>query len=229
MSTAVRAWLTVLLLLVGAYGSYSFWRAYQAHAAGVAETPPAENSGVASKSSKPTLPRVPLEDFTFTDSNGEPFPMKNLEGKVWAASYFFATCPGFCLQMNYEIVGIAEDLRDQDITFVSFTVDPETDTTAELKAYAAKLKADPEHWKFLTGDPKKIQEFGQGSLKMPATKEHNDKLVLIGADGRVVGWYSTRDSLKVKQFKRKVRELLDADSEPNKGAEKRQDAQGDAS
>lgn len=229
MSTAVRTWLTFVLVLVGAYGSYSFWRAYQAHAASVAESTATEQPVSAAKPSKSTLPPVALENFTFTDSNGEPFPMKNLEGKVWAASYFFATCPGFCLQMNYEIVGIAEDLRDLDITFVSFTVDPETDTPAELKAYAAKLKADPEHWKFLTGDPKKIQEFGQGSLKMPATKEHNDKLVLVGADGRVVGWYSTRDSLKVKQFKRKVRELLSDEAAASKGAEKRHDAQGDAS
>lgn len=226
MSTGVRVWLSLILALTGAYGSYAFWRAYQAHAASAADSAPAGQAGAAAKTTKPQLDPVSLEKFTFTDADGKPFPMKNLEGKVWAASYFFATCPGFCLQMNYEIVGIAEELHDLDVTFVSFTVDPETDTPEELKAYAGKLKADPKQWKFLTGDAEKIREFGQGSLKMPATKEHNDKLVLVGPDGRVVGWYSTRNSLMVKKFKRKVRELLGADPDSAKSEAK---AEGDAS
>ncbi|HVW39232.1 MAG TPA: SCO family protein [Pirellulales bacterium] len=222
MTTTVRAWLSVALLLVGVYGSYTFWRAYQAHAAdgreGAAEADASE--AVAKPAKSTALPPVPLDEFTFTDENGEPFEMKSLQGKVWAASYFFATCPGFCLQMNYGIAGIAEDLEDEDITFVSFTVDPETDKPEDLKAYAKKLEADPKRWKFLTGPAEQIQKLGQGSLKMPATKEHNDKLVLVGADGRVVGWYSTRDTNKVRQFKRKVLELFDAGEKTEDGQQK---------
>ncbi|HEV7223387.1 MAG TPA: SCO family protein [Pirellulales bacterium] len=228
MSVAVKAWLSLALALVGAYGSYSFWRAYKAHAADAAETAPAGQSGVAKASKPDQLPPVPFDKFTFTDSEGQPFAMEQLKGKVWAASYFFATCPGFCLQMNYGIAEIAEDLQDEDITFVSFTVDPETDKPADLKEYARKLGADPQRWKFLTGPSEKIRELGQGSLKMPATKEHNDKLVLIGADGRLQGWYSTRDSNKVRQFKRKVRELLGVD-EPAGKAEKKTAAEGGGS
>jgi hypothetical protein len=63
---------------------------------------------------------------------------------------------------------------------------------------------------------------------MPATKEHNDKLVLIGADGRLQGWYSTRDSNKVRQFKRKVRELL-GDDEPSRAAPKKAADEGGGS
>lgn len=232
MTTTVRAWLSVALLLVGAYGSYTFWRAYQAHAADVLSS--AEETKAGETAAKPaktnTLSPVPLADFAFTDENGAPFEMNSLKGKVWAASYFFATCPGFCLQMNYGIAAIDDDLKGEDITFVSFTVDPETDKPEDLKAYAQKIGADPKRWKFLTGPAERIQKLGQGSLKMPATKEHNDKLVLVGADGRVVGWYSTRDPNKVKQFERKVRELLhgeQADEAEEKEA-KKSDA-GDAS
>jgi protein SCO1/2 len=220
MSVAVKAWLSLALALVGAYGSYSFWRAYKAHAASAAETAPAGRSGVVKAAKPGELPPVPLEKFTFTDENGEPFAMEQLKGKVWAASYFFATCPGFCLQMNYGVAELADALKDEDVTFVSFTVDPETDKPEDLKAYAKKLGADPKRWKFLTGPAEKIRELGQGSLKMPATKEHNDKLVLIGADGRVQGWYSTRESNKVRQFKRKVLELLDVDEPTGKTLKK---------
>ena len=133
---------------------------------------------------------MPLDKFTFTDSEGEPFPMQKLEGKVWVASYFFATCPGFCLQMNQEIAKIVPDLADEDVTFVSFTVDPENDTPEELKEYAKRMQADPARWVFLTGKQADIQELGQQYLKMPATKEHNDKLVLVGRDARIHGFFS---------------------------------------
>lgn len=229
MTTTVRAWLSAALLLVGAYGSYTFWRAYQAHAADVRSN--AEETEAGETGAKPaktnTLSPVPLADFAFTDENGKPFEMNSLKGKVWAASYFFATCPGFCLQMNYGIAAIADDLKDEDITFVSFTVDPDTDKPEDLKAYATKIGADPKRWKFLTGPAERIQKLGQGSLKMPATKEHNDKLVLVGADGRVVGWYSTRDTNKVKQFERKVRELLGSSKE-TEGAEEKPATKSDA-
>lgn len=238
MTTTVRAWLSVALLLVGAYGSYSFWRAYQAHAADSRESDSGEAAATAiARPAKPTsLPPVPLEEFTFTDENDEPFEMKRLKGKVWAASYFFATCPGFCLQMNYGIAELADKLKKEDITFISFTVDPETDKPEDLKAYAGKIGADPTRWKFLTGPAERIQKLGQGSLKMPATKEHNDKLVLVGADGRVVGWYSARDVNKAKQFERKVRELLgseettDAESGGNEtdAAERKEEAEAES-
>jgi protein SCO1/2 len=220
MSNAVRTWLSAALVLVGAYGSYSFWRVYQAHAAEGQDGSPQDAAvAVAAKEAKSAaLDPVPLADFAFTDENGEPFEMNSLKGKVWAASYFFATCPGFCLQMNYGIAAIADDLKNEDITFVSFTVDPETDKPEDLKAYAQKIGADPKRWKFLTGPAERIQKLGQRSLKMPATKEHNDKLVLVGADGRVVGYYSAREPNKVKQFERKVRELLQSGKERGENA-----------
>ena len=31
MSTAVKAWLSVMLLLLAAYGSYTMWRIYPGH------------------------------------------------------------------------------------------------------------------------------------------------------------------------------------------------------
>ncbi len=37
--------------------------------------------------------------------------------------------------------------------FSAITVDPENDTPAVLKDYAARVGADPARWKFLTGDP----------------------------------------------------------------------------
>lgn len=202
-SPAVKAWLTVLLLAIGAYGSFTLWKVYKTHAtepdAARAETQPVSTSLDA-------LPPVPLEDFAFIDSEGRPFDMQKLRGKVWIASYFFATCPGFCLQMNQEIAKLARELADLDVTFVSFTVDPENDTPEKLKEYGERVGADTDHWIFLTGDMDEIRELGQQCLKMPVSKEHNDKLVVVGRDGRIKGFFASRDGLQVKQLKKKLPE-----------------------
>ncbi|HEX5446055.1 MAG TPA: SCO family protein [Pirellulales bacterium] len=199
-SPAVKAWLTVLLLAVGAYGSFTLWKVYQAHATTADAAPPAAGLDA--------LSPVPLEDFTFTDSDGRPFAMEQLRGKVWIASYFFATCPGFCLQMNQEIAALARELADQDVTFVSFTVDPENDTPEKLKEYRERMGADADRWVFLTGELDEIRALGQKWLKMPVSKDHNDKLVVVGRDGRIKGFFASRDAVQVKLLKKKLPEWV---------------------
>lgn len=203
-SPAVKAWLTVLLLAVGAYGSFTLWKVYKAHATASDAAPPDARP----TASLDALPAVPLEEFTFTDSEGQPYSMERLRGKVWIASYFFATCPGFCLQMNQEIAQLARDLPDQDVTFVSFTVDPENDTPEKLKEYSERIGADADRWVFLTGELDQIRKLGQQWLKMPVSKEHNDKLVVVGRDGRVKGFFASRDALQVKRLKKNLPEWL---------------------
>jgi protein SCO1 len=205
MSAAVKTWLSVLLLAVGAYGSFTIWRVYQSHAV---STEAGRAQGTAPRTSSlpnyRALPPAPLERFTFTDVEGRPFPMTRMLGKVWVASYFFASCPGFCREMNNEIAALAEALADQDVTFVSFTVDPENDSPDVLKRYAEKLKANPDRWIFLTGPMAEISGLGQTWLKMPVSKEHNDKLVVIGRDGRIRDIFSSRDPLRIESFKKKL-------------------------
>ena len=204
-SPAVKAWLSFLLAALALYGSFTIWKVYKASATTAIRGGPATDT---SKSLSKALPPVPLDEFTFTDSEGEPFSMEQLAGKVWVASYFFATCPGFCLQMNQEIAKVVADLADVDVTFVSFTVDPENDTPEELKKYAERMGADPRRWVFLTGDIETIQVLGQKYLKVPATKGHQDKLVVVGRDARIHGFYSSLDPQQIKKVKQKIAECV---------------------
>ena len=210
-SPAVRAWLSFLLAALALYGSFTIWKVYQANAVAASGAQSSSSGAPAADSSKSlaqALGPVPLEDFTFTDSEGQPFPMQKLSGKVWVASYFFATCPGFCLQMNQEISKIVSDLAGEEVTFISFTVDPQNDTPDALAEYAKRMQADPRKWVFLTGDMDEIRRLGQQYLKMPATKEHNDKLVLVGRDARVHHFASSREALQVKKLKARIAECI---------------------
>lgn len=210
-SPAAKAWISFLLAALALYGSFTIWRVYQANNTSVSRSSTSSRDEPAVDTSKmlaEALGEVPLDEFTFTDTEGEPFPMQQLTGKVWVASYFFATCPGFCLQMNQEISKIAKDLAGDDVTFVSFTVDPENDTPAMLKDYAQRMQADPQQWVFLTGDMEEIRRLGQEYLKMPVSKDHLDKLILIGRDARIHGIFASRDPLQVKKLKAKIAECI---------------------
>ena len=46
---------------------------------------------------------------------------------------------------------VVRELREEPVTFLSVTVDPQYDTPEVLRAYAARYRADNERWRFLTG------------------------------------------------------------------------------
>lgn len=202
MSPAAKAAITLPLVFLAAYGSYSIWRVYQAvGAAEAAQSQPVELSAA---------PPRPLADFSFTERSGQRVSLKSLEGDVWIASFFFAQCPGFCRQMNQAVAALHQELADSGVKFVSITVDPANDTPEQLRTYADSFGADPERWLFLTGELADTRQLGQDVFKVTVQgKEHSDRLVLVGPDGKVHGTYRALESGQVQSLKRKVRQLLD--------------------
>ena len=102
-------------------------------------------------------PDKPVVDFQLVDASGAPFSSDQLKGHVWVASFFFANCPGFCLNLNQQVEKIVKEVADAEVRFVSITVDPAHDTPAVLTEYAQKFHADPARWTFLTGDQATIE------------------------------------------------------------------------
>jgi protein SCO1/2 len=83
------------------------------------------------------------------------------------------------------------------VQLVSVSFDPEFDTPAVLRAHAARRKADPGVWTFLTGDRVPIERFagrfGVSTMRTPPEANevtHNLRTGLIGRDGRLARIYS---------------------------------------
>ena len=78
-----------------------------------------------------------------------------LKDRVVVMTAFFATCNGICtvsMPRLKELQGrLAATNLSERVHLLSFTVDPDTDTTAMLKKYSEALGAKP-GWEFLTGD-----------------------------------------------------------------------------
>ena len=87
---------------------------------------------------------------------------------------------------------------------VSFTVDPDIDTSKVLFEKARELKANPVVWRFLSAsvaDTKKLRVDGfkvtVGDKEVAKTimdVAHSNKLVLVDQDGKIRGYYSAEKS-----------------------------------
>lgn len=155
-----------------------------------------------------------IEDFTLTERSGDLFQSKEMLGKVWVGSFFFASCPSICRIQNGHVHSLAENLKDEDVTFVSISTDPENDTPEKLQAYAKLFEADPLKWKFLTGDKLHVQRIGSEFFHVHAGKEdHSTDLVLIDKWGKIRGSYNWKKSEDLFALRKKAIELV-AENEP---------------
>ncbi|MSP60163.1 MAG: SCO family protein [Myxococcales bacterium] len=155
-----------------------------------------------------------LPDFRLTDENGQPFEKKQLAGKVWVASFIFTRCPTACPLLSAKMEKIQKRTRNLGRAFhlVSFSVDPENDTPAELHAYARRFHANPRGWTFVTGPLDAMQAAVVKGFKIAMVKEpiaapeaadggatgffdiiHGEHLVLCDQQGRIRGYFEASD------------------------------------
>ena len=101
-----------------------------------------------------------FSDVELLNQDGEKmrFYTDLLKGHTVVIIPFFSTCTAVCPPMNRTMARIQEELGarvGKDITLISISVDPATDTPARLKEYAAKFHAGPS-WYFITGKPENV-------------------------------------------------------------------------
>ena len=196
MSLGVRLWVLVLMLALTGYAGFSAWRRY-------------EQSVQAGESRSSVKSLKDVAAATLTERSGQPLALKELEGKVWIGSFFFASCPGTCRQINTAIAGLQEEFKDKDVTLVSITVDPDNDTPAVLRDYAKSFNADPKRWLFLTGNFGVIKQVCQELFAMPIDKKvHTERLVLFDKAGHSRGYFATNQPTEMAALRRGVDELL---------------------
>ncbi len=154
--------------------------------------------------------------FALTNQNGQPVTHEDLRGRVWVAAFIFTNCPGICPMMTGRMSAMQETIDDESVKLVSFTLDPDRDTEAVLKEYAARIGADENRWQFLRGEEATMYELA-GAMKLAATPlpdksdiMHSDRLILIDELGRIRGYYSTRDEEKMRQLAMDAAALAEA-------------------
>lgn len=147
-----------------------------------------------------------VPDAAFVDQADRGRSFAEWTGTATVVTFIYTNCPlpNFCplMDQNFSTIqrAVAEDAAIAGrVRLVSISLDPERDTPAVLAAHAARRRADPAVWTFLTGDRVTIDRFaarfGVGAVREDGSAEitHNLRTALLGPDRRVIKFYSGSD------------------------------------
>jgi protein SCO1/2 len=104
--------------------------------------------------------------------------------------------------------------NDPALLITSFSIDPERDSVARLKAYATRFNVTGQ-WFLLTGEKKTIYRLARNSFMVTATDGdggandfiHSEKLVLVDKSGQIRGFYDGTSETAVRQLIRDIQKL----------------------
>jgi protein SCO1/2 len=127
-----------------------------------------------------------------------------IKGKIVAINLIYTTCKFACPLETARLAQVQSLLGERmgrDVFFYSITIDPEHDTPAVLKEYAAKFHAGP-GWLFLTGKQADIdlisKKLGLYSEPNPANPDGHTPHLLVGNE--VTGQWMRNSSVDNAKF-----------------------------
>jgi protein SCO1/2 len=155
------------------------------------------------------------------------FHMANQDGKlvtneifahgITVVNFFFTSCPTICPTMNSEMLRVQESFENRkDIQILSFSVDPEYDTSEVLKEYGQRLGVNNNMWNMLTGDIEEIYSLARCGFILPVEHGgddpfefiHSEKFILVDKESRIRGYYDGTSRKDVDRLIIEIQVLL---------------------
>ena len=171
------------------------------------------------RAAPPDLPRLfAVPEFALVERTGRPATLAALRGQPWIADFIFTRCAGACPAMTARLAALRTRLVGTPVRFVSFSVDPASDTPDVLTRYAADAHAGPDWW-FVTGAVRDLHALSIQGFKLAAMEAepgtpspdgpflHSSKFVLVDAEGMIRGYYDSEDEAVVRQLEADARRL----------------------
>ena len=150
-----------------------------------------------------------LTQFELIERSGEPITSEDLKGQPYVASFFYSSCPSICVQQNEKVKELQKKYQGKPVHFVCISCDPEVDRPEVLSKYAERFEADKDQWLFLTGELDYIRRVGSEIFQLPVNlRFHAEKFVLVGADGKIVGFYAWATPEQWRSLQHDLDELI---------------------
>jgi len=158
-----------------------------------------------------------IANFSFVNQYGKTVIQKDFEGKIYVCKSFFTTCKSICPIMNTEMTRVYKAFKDRDdFRILSLTVDPETDSVAQLAVHAKNYGVTDDKWWFVTGSKKDLYELTRNSFLLtveqgdggPDDFIHTQNFALIDKEKHIRGFYDGTDSLEVTRLITDIKTLI---------------------
>ena len=167
--------------------------------------------------------------FDLTDQQARPVTRETLDGKVWVANFIFTSCNAECLVLSSRFAELQRLFSGEEgLSFVSFSVDPQTDTPDRLNQFAARWQADPARWHFLTGDVAGLDQLIKERFLLPITRDpmeagkllsqkliHTNRFAIVDRSGTVRAYVDGLQPESVSVASQIILELLKESPSPS--------------
>ncbi len=164
-----------------------------------------------------------IADFDLIDQFGGHFTMADVKDRIIVTDFFFTTCATICPKMTNQLERVQEAYKDEDrLLLLSHSVTPEMDSVPVLAAYAELHHADPDRWRFLTGDRRQIYALARKSYFAaldegdggPDDFVHTENFVLVDRQRRIRGFYDGTSTVEVDRLIGDIAKLLKEEKAP---------------
>ena len=205
-------WTLLLLLPVGFIGWYFYAKSEKKPIRTLAYFGPKNYQ----KTKDTTYHTVP--PFFFINQLNKKITEADIKGKVYVTDFFFTTCKSICPIMSTSLERVHKQFKNRnDFMILSHTVDPETDSVAQLLEYAKLHGADNDKWFFVTGEKKHLYETARKGYLLNAEEGdggaedfiHTQNFALIDKERHIRGFYDGTDSLEINRLMIDIKCLFD--------------------
>lgn len=166
-----------------------------------------------------------VQNISLTNQLNKSISLNDIQGKIIIIDFFFTHCPSICPMLTQNMRKLQTSFKNPSsknvadsmiVQFLSFSVDPERDSVAALKAYADKYRIDHNSWWMLTGNKKTIYDFGINELKLGLVDGegvdtsfiHTDRFVLLDKNHVLRGYYNGLDTTSLAKLAEDVGKLM---------------------
>ena len=161
----------------------------------MASRPPRPIHRLAGSANEPLPTLWPAPRFALVDQAGQTRSSEELRGSVWIADFIFTHCSSVCPVLTAKMVQLQRAIRDPRVRFVSFSIDPERDTSDALREYARRWAPDETRWTLLATTKQSLAAVVAGMKTFvqtqpdPNAELHTSEFFLVDGQGRLRGLY----------------------------------------
>jgi protein SCO1 len=163
-----------------------------------------------------------ISDFSFINQDGKSITNSDFEGKIYAANFFFTSCPSICPNMTKNMLKVQQAFeKDDDVKLVSHSVMPWADSVAALKNYEKTFNIKNGMWELVTGNTSQIYELARKSyfaeeeagFNSDSTEFlHTEHVLLIDREGYIRGVYNGTLPLEIERMIEDIKILKKEDA-----------------
>lgn len=168
------------------------------------------------QASAPAMHRI--GQFAFANQRGDTITQQTLHGRVTLVHFFFTNCGRVCPRAFDSIQRLLTRMpTDSAFQVLSYTVQPDRDSVATLRAYANQHHLTDSRWQLLTGPWSAIDSLASHSYFVNLRDgrsygtdylAHTETLVLVDQDARIRGVYNATLALDMEQIAIDARLLM---------------------